>query len=277
MTISFSCECGKKYQVADENGGKKSRCKTCGAVIVIPEAPSETPLELTAIDEVPAEEKPTAQQKEKPATPEERMDEELKETFGKASSAAKKGAGRAWDGLKTAGEMAKTGKKLAALNLELNRICRELGSAAFEQEMLNPKTMDDGGQSLFRVEGTRKRMEEVKGFIEAADRRYTSASGAKEKALAAKDIAAAKAARKKAELDLDKAHQNLGEYVLRFCMEPEGKAEALQRALEIEDEIKETKQDISDLGGVLYKNKLGAAAVVLIAIILIYIVLKVVF
>jgi hypothetical protein len=37
MAIELSCGCGKRYQIPDEHAGKKTRCKACGAVHVVPE------------------------------------------------------------------------------------------------------------------------------------------------------------------------------------------------------------------------------------------------
>ena len=39
MSIIIACKCGKKYKAKSESAGKKARCKVCGAVIVIPDAP----------------------------------------------------------------------------------------------------------------------------------------------------------------------------------------------------------------------------------------------
>jgi hypothetical protein len=36
MTIQLACGCGRRYQIPDEHAGKKTRCKACGAVHVIP-------------------------------------------------------------------------------------------------------------------------------------------------------------------------------------------------------------------------------------------------
>ena len=36
MSIVVDCECGKKYKVAEDNAGKKMRCKACSGVIAIP-------------------------------------------------------------------------------------------------------------------------------------------------------------------------------------------------------------------------------------------------
>lgn len=36
MTIQLNCGCGRRYQIGDEHAGKKTKCKACGAVHVIP-------------------------------------------------------------------------------------------------------------------------------------------------------------------------------------------------------------------------------------------------
>src|SRR5688500_10810296 len=54
MTISFECTCGKEFRVKDELGGKKSKCPSCGAALVVPQREvelEEFPLEeLTSYD-----------------------------------------------------------------------------------------------------------------------------------------------------------------------------------------------------------------------------------
>jgi RsiW-degrading membrane proteinase PrsW (M82 family) len=37
MAISFTCACGKAMRAADEHAGKKTRCRQCGAILLIPE------------------------------------------------------------------------------------------------------------------------------------------------------------------------------------------------------------------------------------------------
>ena len=41
--ISFSCTCGKKYNVEDKYAGKKAKCKKCGKVIVVPKNVNSEP------------------------------------------------------------------------------------------------------------------------------------------------------------------------------------------------------------------------------------------
>jgi hypothetical protein len=50
MTIQLSCGCGKKYQVPDEYAGKRTKCKACGAVHVVPE-PEPIAAEVVEEDE----------------------------------------------------------------------------------------------------------------------------------------------------------------------------------------------------------------------------------
>lgn len=36
MTMSFTCECGKTFQVQEEHAGKRAKCSACGKVNVLP-------------------------------------------------------------------------------------------------------------------------------------------------------------------------------------------------------------------------------------------------
>lgn len=36
MSITFKCGCGKRYQVRDEFAGRRSKCQSCGATLVVP-------------------------------------------------------------------------------------------------------------------------------------------------------------------------------------------------------------------------------------------------
>ena len=36
MAIHFACTCGKSYQARDEQAGKRTKCASCGHVLVIP-------------------------------------------------------------------------------------------------------------------------------------------------------------------------------------------------------------------------------------------------
>ena len=38
MKIAFSCRCGQRMQAKDENSGKKVRCPSCNAIVLVPEA-----------------------------------------------------------------------------------------------------------------------------------------------------------------------------------------------------------------------------------------------
>jgi hypothetical protein len=40
MPIEFACECGKKFKVADEYAGKRSKCTACGRPVVVPASAS---------------------------------------------------------------------------------------------------------------------------------------------------------------------------------------------------------------------------------------------
>jgi hypothetical protein len=53
MSISLSCECGKKLAVKDELAGKKVKCPGCGSVLAVPAADSEavTPAALPPLEE----------------------------------------------------------------------------------------------------------------------------------------------------------------------------------------------------------------------------------
>lgn len=43
MAISFSCSCGREYNVGDSAAGKKTKCKDCGEVITVPSPPPKAP------------------------------------------------------------------------------------------------------------------------------------------------------------------------------------------------------------------------------------------
>ena len=45
MNIRFKCPCGKQWAVAEENAGKKAKCRQCGAVVVVPAASADAPVE----------------------------------------------------------------------------------------------------------------------------------------------------------------------------------------------------------------------------------------
>jgi hypothetical protein len=53
MSISLSCECGKKLAVKDELAGKKVKCPGCASVLTVPAANSEeaTPAALPPLEE----------------------------------------------------------------------------------------------------------------------------------------------------------------------------------------------------------------------------------
>ena len=42
MSISFTCECGKSFTVADEFAGKRTKCPVCRALIVVPVVEAES-------------------------------------------------------------------------------------------------------------------------------------------------------------------------------------------------------------------------------------------
>lgn len=54
MSIVFNCGCGKKYQVADNHAGKRTKCPACGQVLKVPEP--EQPSEGGLLDELGPEE-----------------------------------------------------------------------------------------------------------------------------------------------------------------------------------------------------------------------------
>jgi hypothetical protein len=57
MAINFACPCGRSYTVADNLAGKRTRCPTCQAALVVPAraAPVEEPLEdLEVVEDAPA-------------------------------------------------------------------------------------------------------------------------------------------------------------------------------------------------------------------------------
>ena len=49
MPITFSCECGKKFQVKDEFAGKQTNCPVCGKTWMIPGGDEELELEETEL------------------------------------------------------------------------------------------------------------------------------------------------------------------------------------------------------------------------------------
>jgi hypothetical protein len=50
MPIEFACECGKKFKVADEYAGKRSKCTACGQPVVVP-MPAPVPSADSPTDE----------------------------------------------------------------------------------------------------------------------------------------------------------------------------------------------------------------------------------
>ena len=47
MPIQFACDCGKKFQVAEEHAGKRSKCPACGIGLLVPATP-ESPTDEVA-------------------------------------------------------------------------------------------------------------------------------------------------------------------------------------------------------------------------------------
>ena len=43
MSITFACDCGKRYTVANELAGRQATCKVCGKVITVPRSAQKTP------------------------------------------------------------------------------------------------------------------------------------------------------------------------------------------------------------------------------------------
>ena len=37
MSISVTCQCGKKYSVSDDKAGKRIRCRACNEIIEVPD------------------------------------------------------------------------------------------------------------------------------------------------------------------------------------------------------------------------------------------------
>jgi hypothetical protein len=56
MSITFSCECSKTFNVADDLAGKRTKCPACGASLLVP-SPGQ-PGEFEVLDEKPAVAKP---------------------------------------------------------------------------------------------------------------------------------------------------------------------------------------------------------------------------
>lgn len=62
MPISFSCECGKNFNVKEELAGKKTKCPVCGKALMIPSAGGDE-LELDQQDLVPPSERDSPKKK----------------------------------------------------------------------------------------------------------------------------------------------------------------------------------------------------------------------
>jgi hypothetical protein len=43
MPITFGCDCGKQFTVADEFAGKRTKCPACKSALIVPEAAPTTP------------------------------------------------------------------------------------------------------------------------------------------------------------------------------------------------------------------------------------------
>jgi DNA-directed RNA polymerase subunit RPC12/RpoP len=53
MAITFSCSCGRDFTANEDLAGRQVRCKSCGAILVVPGPPADA--EVVACEMVPAE------------------------------------------------------------------------------------------------------------------------------------------------------------------------------------------------------------------------------
>ena len=51
MAIVVRCECGKEFETADENAGRRGRCPACQRVVIVPQANPYAERDFTALHE----------------------------------------------------------------------------------------------------------------------------------------------------------------------------------------------------------------------------------
>ena len=163
-------------------------------------------------------------------------------------------------GLKAAKDIVAEKATGMKLNHQLSGLRRAIGKAAQDHGI---DCGECGGQAAAALADVQKANQR----IEQANIAMKQSAGVKEKAVAAKDFATAKAAQKTAEMRMNAAYDALGDYVLANGIIVPGVENEIATAQSVQQKVQATNQQIGQLGSGLMKNKIGLAAVATVAVV----------
>jgi len=198
-----------------------------------------------------------------------RTEAEARETLREAGRLAGKGAMQAVDGLKAAAGLA-FAKGQAVRNAQAFRgLCRKIANAAFEAgvdaTLPDPAQRDQAIRLSAAIREARRKVEVLAEAGTEAGKSFGDARGIGAKASAAKDLATARAGRAKAELDLASAEAEYGLWLHESRILVPGCETLLEEADRLRAHGGTLNDQAGAFGGALKKNLVGLAAVLLIA------------
>ena len=150
------------------------------------------------------------------------------------------------------------------LNHQLSGMKRAIGKAAHDHGI-------DCGECSGKAAAALADVQKANQRIEQASTAMKQSAGVKEKAVAAKDFATAKAAQKTADMRMNAAYDALGDYVLANGIAVPGMENEIATAQSVQQKVQATNQQIGQLGSGLMKNKIGLAAVAGVALVVLLI------
>jgi hypothetical protein len=167
---------------------------------------------------------------------------------------------QALKGLKAAKDILAQKAVVVKLNHQLNGLKRAIGEAAYRQGI-------DCGEVSQKAATAAGKLQQADQRATAAAETMKRSSSVKDKTLATKDVATAKAAHTTAQAHLNSAYEVVGQHVLVTGISVPGKEKEIVTAVELQRQISSINQHVGELGSGLTKNKVGLAAVACILLV----------